>query len=103
MSVTTTEPQLLAQLRDPDPHKRQLALVELEDTVAPELLEPLTLATGDADRTVRKLALGLLEELGDARALPFMIRALEDHEPEVREAAATALRDVRAEGGLTFL
>jgi HEAT repeat protein len=68
MATTTTE--ILELLRSPDPAIRQLALTELSDVLDETALEPLLVAAVDADATVRELAIGLLEELGDPRARP---------------------------------
>jgi HEAT repeat protein len=82
---------ILARLVDPDPGTRQLALIALEDAdgVAESevLLDAVVRCIGDPDVTVRSLAVARLEELGDARGLPGLVRALDDESEEVRRAA----------------
>ena len=53
---------------------------------------------GDADPTVRLVAVDKLESLGPRRAAPLVLRALADADPGVRVAAAEAAVRVHAEG-----
>ncbi len=95
---------VLAGLGDPDPQRRQLALIELEDLANEESVEPLIGVLNDSDPVVRRLAIGLLEELGDPRArLPGIISSLLDADAAVRDAARAALRDFRGEDTATHL
>src|SRR5450432_146592 len=63
----------------------------------------LIAAVGDDNPTVRRLAVGLLEELGDNRAVPALIGALEDPVREVREEAAAALGKFRGDRAASAL
>src|SRR4051812_21530878 len=83
------------QLRDPEPEVRQLALIELEETLDHAALGPLLEALSDEDATVRRLAIERLEDLGDPRAAAPLVAALTDPTDDVREAAAMALRELR--------
>jgi len=77
-------------LRDPDPSKRQLALMQLEDLANEQSVPPLIAVLSDSDPVVRRLAIALLEELGDPRAVPGIISSLLDSDPAVRDAASAA-------------
>ena len=65
---TTDERALLDQLRNPNVAERQLAIMALEDVASLDSIDDLIHAVRDSDPTVRRLAVGLLEELGDGRA-----------------------------------
>ncbi len=52
---------------------------------------------------MRALALGHPEDLDDARAVPAVVGALDDEDAHVREAAATALREIRGADAATHL
>ncbi|MBV9949350.1 MAG: HEAT repeat domain-containing protein, partial [Myxococcales bacterium] len=78
MSQSLSADGLWAALQHPDAARRQLALIERADTLDPASLEPLLAAAVDSDATVRRLAVGMLEDIGDVRALPVVIRALGD-------------------------
>jgi HEAT repeat protein len=83
--------QLIATLRSDDVAMRRRALTEIEvelPDVPVDALLPLLL---DADAAVRRLTVRLLEDLGDPRAVPGLIRATADDEPLVGRAAAVAL------------
>src|SRR5690348_16527885 len=97
---------LLAGLGSADVTARQLAVITLADRLDLDgraLVGPIIPLVADPDPTVRRLAVDLLEELGDAQAVPALIGALDDPAPEVREAAAGALRAIRDEGAVAPL
>src|SRR2546423_2130035 len=90
------------RLRSAEVTVRQLAIIDLADQ--PEVpLAPVLAAVADDDATVRRLAVELLEDLGDPRAVPALIDALDDPDAEVRLAAASALREMRDEAAVPAL
>jgi HEAT repeat protein len=70
---------------------RAAAIVALSDLKATELLPKILLLVEDADGYVRQMALTCLGELGDARALGRVRRAVQDERPEVRYQGLIAL------------
>lgn len=63
-------------------------------------LESLTrCVTGDPDAAVRGVCATSLGNIGDARALPVLHRALHDGTPAVRSAARRAIRAIRERAG----
>jgi HEAT repeat protein len=63
-------------------------------------VKPLTEALHSADVQHRRLAASSLGELAPPRAVPSLIRALRDHDAEVRETAARALSGIGTEAVL---
>ena len=65
---------LCARLRSDDAAVRQLALMDLAEVADATVLDPvLAAAAGDPDPTVRRMAVALLEELGEPRAASTLI------------------------------
>jgi HEAT repeat protein len=88
-------PLLEAALKgDEAPEARSAAAVGLGDLRAAEALSALLVAIEDNDVHVRQMALNALGEVGDARALPRLERALGDVRPEVRYQAIIAFAKV---------
>ncbi len=74
--------------------------MQLEDIAGTESVEPLIDVLNDADAVVRRLAIGLLEELGDARAVPAIIERLLDSDYQrARSGQRGAARLPRPRGG----
>ncbi|MBI2901388.1 MAG: HEAT repeat domain-containing protein [Planctomycetes bacterium] len=79
---------------------RLWALLEEPAHRSPSLRGPLVAALGDPDVRVRIWACGALGRLGDAEAVPALLRAIEDPEIFVRYRAAEALGRLRAEAAI---
>lgn len=79
-------------LKDDAPKVRARAALALADgDGGHEKLEPLLAALDDADDEVRQLAVTALGEIGDARAVPRLLRAAEDDRAAMRYQATIAL------------
>ena len=91
-------PALLEALKDADPEVRlhaQLALANLGADALPALIEVLD--KGDSDQRI--MAAKMLANLGTLgqrlqEAVPALLKALKDKEPNVRRAAAFALSQI---------
>lgn len=81
---------LEAALSDAEPEVRAASATALADVRALEAFDALLAAADDGDALVQQLALRALGELGDARALPRVRRALSDDRPEARFQAVVA-------------
>src|SRR5580658_4854243 len=79
---------------DTSPGVRADAAVALADLAAHEALASLLVAVEDDDGHVRQMALSALGEIGDARAMQRLERALRDGRPEVRYQAVIAFSRV---------
>jgi hypothetical protein len=96
--VTTAIPALFDASRDDDPAVRCAAIRALaaiaEPTAASRMLADSLL---DEDMQTRRTAAVLLGQLGDAarHAVPALSEAMNDANPEVREAAAYAIEQIR--------
>ncbi len=84
--------------------KRIGALVTLEEALAinPRILDPvlneLLELLSDEDVGLRGDTAELLGKIGNSAAIPALEKALEDPDPDVREAATEALESLRHEG-----
>ena len=65
--------------------------------------DALTVACGDADRSVRRKAIEALAELGDERDTPLLLRALKDSDDSVRLEAIYALENRSTAGSSSQL
>jgi HEAT repeat protein len=83
-------PLLEMRLSDVTPKVRAAAAVGLADLLATETVPSLLRGVDDDDAYVRQMVLNALGELGDARALPRLRRALTDKRPEMRYQAIIA-------------
>jgi len=81
---TRAIPLLEMRLADVMPKVRAAAAVGLADLVASESVTALLRSVDDDDAYVRQMAVNALGELGDARALPRLRRALTDTRAEMR-------------------
>lgn len=68
-----------------------------------ELLRRLKSALGDPDSGVRNQAIKALVELGDKRAVPALVKLLDDQVPGIRQAAAIALGELRSAASVPAL
>src|SRR4051794_18449668 len=115
--------ELVATLASAEASARQLALMELAELADGTPVAPVARAVSDADPTVRRLAVELLEEIGDATAagggrprpagaragggppgetghparVAAPVRRVDDVDEAVRVAAQSALRALRDE------
>jgi HEAT repeat protein len=99
------DPQAIEPLVDAHRHSREAKHginvrhgSEIRDAVERALVqfgelavEPMICALGDADPSIRELAVGTLGQIGDARAVDALARALADWAPPTRAKAAEAL------------
>jgi twitching motility protein PilT len=85
-------------LGHPEPEVRAAALVLAETVDDPRLVLPLTHMLKDEDWWLRVVAADRLGKLGDARAVPALVEALED--PDSRWAALDALSAIGAPDAL---
>ncbi len=79
---------------DPSAVVRAGAAVALADVAAEEALPSLLVAIEDEDAHVRQMALSAVGEIGDARAVSRIERALGDPRPEIRYQAVIAFSRV---------
>ncbi|HEX9729366.1 MAG TPA: M56 family metallopeptidase [Gemmatimonadales bacterium] len=97
-------PFFVTALRDSSSGMRGTAAAALGRLAyAPAIDELVRVLTNDADPAVRLLAGQALEAMPDVRAVPGLLRALDDSERRVREAAVRALAkidDPRATDGV---
>jgi HEAT repeat protein len=95
--VTPTPEQIAARLLDASPEVRRRALRELALLPRADAVRLGLLALGDGDWRVRKEAVNVLDELGDADGLVAALLAAIEQEDNVglRNAAAEALARVR--------
>jgi HEAT repeat protein len=94
MAETTTN-LWTERLRSDEVDVRRIALTELQeepDAVSIDVLLPLL---RDPDATVRLLTVGILEEVGDVRAIPALVEAAAADDRDVANAARVALREFR--------
>lgn len=90
---------LFARLRDPDPDTRDAAFDAVlfeRGRALPALVE--CYLTSRHDGIMRFYAIQLLGFSGDARAVPFVVQALQDADPAVRAEACRSLEDLEAVG-----
>ncbi len=87
-------PLLEKLLADDAPKVRAAAAVGLADLVASDTVPSLLRGVDDDDAYVRQMVLNALGELGDARALPRLRRALTDPRPEMRYQSIIAFARV---------
>jgi thiol-disulfide isomerase/thioredoxin len=76
------EPLLLACLTDADASVRELALGAMDNSHNPRLLDAAKLQLDDLDPLVRQIGLGYLRKSDPHKALPLVIRMLDD--PDLR-------------------
>jgi HEAT repeat protein len=85
-------PRLLRLLTATDPRTRSAAIKALAQLRAVEAgLEVMAMAISDASPVVRSHAVGALEKLGDDRARPVLVEALNDSDSAVGWCAARVL------------
>jgi HEAT repeat protein len=90
---------LAGALKDPAPRVRARAAIALADgDGGKERLDELLATVDDDDDEVRQLALTALGEIGDARAVPRLLRAAEDERPAMRYQAVIALASIADAG-----
>ena len=84
---------LAGRLKDPGAKVRAAAALALGTLGAQGLswADALAALKADGDKDVRAAALGALGGLGEARLLPLLLAGLDDSEPAVRLAAASAV------------
>jgi len=83
---------------------KTLGILKSKDAVIPLVSFAINSATQDIDLRLRMDAISVLGGLGDNRAVPGLIKMLEeDHQPEVRVYAAEALGQIKAEGSIDNL
>lgn len=99
--------EMLAQLKDKDPEKRQQAAlnlyfkeagfreIEVKKTDRPAIVAALSVALKDKAETVRSSAATALEKYGDESATQALISCLNDSDLNVRQRAIQALRKIR--------
>jgi HEAT repeat protein len=90
-------PLLEMRLADVTPKVRAAAAVGLADLVATETVPALLRGVDDDDAYVRQMVLNSLGELGDARALPRLRRALTEKRPEMRYQAIIAFARIEVD------
>jgi len=104
VSSTSTGLEALQTLFDsPDAAVRLVALREVADACAPELLPVVERALGDADAEVRLEAVATLDAIGGVESVAPLIRALGDADEEVRGEAAKALAELKHADGAGLL
>ncbi len=91
--------RLQALLDSPDAAVRLVAVREVADACAPELLPVIERALGDSEAEVRLEAATALDAIGGAESVAPLIRALSDADREVRELAAKALAENKSPEG----
>ena len=85
-------------LRDSSAKVRARAAIALADGDGGHIhIEALLAAVDDEDDEVRQLAITALGEIGDARAVPRLVRAAEDPRPSMRYQAVIALSRLDAD------
>ncbi len=85
-------------MKDEAPKVRARAALALADgDGGHEQLDALLAAVDDSDDEVRQLAITALGEIGDARAVPRLLRAAEDDRPSMRYQATIALARLKDE------
>lgn len=84
--------EVARRLADPAWQKRYAALEQLEP--APEALDVVVQALGDAHQSVRRLATVYLGQIGLPEVLPHLVRMLQDPFGAVRRAAGDCLSDL---------
>jgi HEAT repeat protein len=87
---------LRAMLETEDPQTRELALGALEGSASPETFAMSALGVQDASPRVRIAAARALATSDPARAIPLLVRSLDDEDTGVREAVAHALGRIGA-------
>jgi len=95
--------RLQALLDSSDAAIRLVAVREVTDACAPELLQVIERALGDAEAEVRLEAVTALDAIGGAESVAPLIRALGDANGEVRELAAKALAENKSPEGASPL
>jgi hypothetical protein len=80
------------------PAAARLLVQVLAQVSHPEAEQALTAATSHPEARVRKEAVCALAAAGNANVRPYMLRALDDDDPQVRAAALFAVRDSFGEG-----
>ncbi len=98
MQASTYGPAVVKALDDPHPTVRRCAVEALIGLLSGPQRQDLALRMlGDGDATVRQAAASMLEKLPDARAVPLLIKQLDDEYTPLHDAAREALVAARAE------
>jgi HEAT repeat protein len=77
----------IKQLQSEDAGARSVALTQLQDELDDVSVDAILPLLHDGDPTVRRLTVGILEELGDVRAIPALIEATVDGTRDVADVA----------------
>jgi HEAT repeat protein len=85
----------IEQLQSDDAGVRCVALTQLQEELDGLTVDRIMPLLHDGDATVRRLTVGILEELGDVRAIPGLIEATVDRARDVADVARLALREFR--------
>jgi hypothetical protein len=80
------------------PAAARLLVQVLAQVAHPDAEQALTAATSHVEARVRKEAVCALAATGRANVRPYLLRALDDDDPQVRAAALFAVRDSYGEG-----
>jgi len=86
--------ELVARLQDPDPVERVGALYALANVSDVGVVAHVIPLLEDHDKYIRALAARSLERLAARSAVQSLLVALEDADPDVREAAVSAARAI---------
>jgi hypothetical protein len=84
--------EVARRLAEPDWRRRYAALEQLEP--APEALPVIVSAAGDANASVRRLAVVYLGDIAGDAVVPHLVAALKDPSAAVRRAAGDCLSDL---------
>ncbi len=87
--------QLIEQLADDDPQTRAMAARALGQSGDKAVAESLAKLVGDEDASVRRAAIGALQQLspGDEMVVPLMVKMLGDADPDVVAMATHSLAE----------
>jgi len=88
---------LVANLKSPTPRTRQAAAQELGKSRRREAVAPLSALVRDPEVKVRLEVVKALRNLRDLSAVPALVTALQDGEPDIREEAIGTLVEIYAE------
>ena len=81
---------LILDLKDDDDFVKEEAIGSLE-LKGEEAVEPLIAALDERDKNIKLGAIEVLNAIGDTRAIPALVKTLEDRNKWVRQKASTTL------------
>lgn len=84
---------LLARVHSAPPHAARALVQVLAQVGGSEAEQGLAAATSHPEARVRKEAIAALAQVSSGTTRPYLLRALDDEEPQVRAAALFAMRD----------